>query len=105
MAQQIPLVPLSSAPRTPGEAELFHALETIQPELMAMTRLFSLPDSLWGPPPAFALTVRADADAYTAAAVADRQAEEWTAVQEDWINEARNAAVFYEDNYAGVGVQ
>ena len=67
MAQQIPLVPLSSAPRTPGEAELFHALETIQPELMAMTRLFSLPDSLWGPPPAFALTVRADADAYTAA--------------------------------------
>ena len=45
-----------------------------------------------------------DTAAYTAAALADRQAEEWDAVQEDWINEARNAAVFYEDNYAGVGL-
>ena len=46
-----------------------------------------------------------DPKTYTAAALADRQAEEWDAVQEDWLNEARNAAVFYEDNYAGVGVQ
>ena len=45
-----------------------------------------------------------DTAAYTAAALADRQAEEWDAVQEDWITEARTAAVFYEDNYAGVGL-
>ena len=55
--------------------------------------------------PAGAASFEDNADDYAAAAVADRQAEEWTAVQEDWINEARNAAVFYEDNYAGVGVQ
>ena len=41
----------------------------------------------------------------THAALAARQTEEWDAVQEDWLNEARNAATFYEDNYAGVGVQ
>jgi len=46
-----------------------------------------------------------DPQTYTAAALADRQTQEWDAVQEDWINEARNAAVFYEENYAGVGVQ
>ena len=46
-----------------------------------------------------------DPTAYTAAALASVQAEEWEAVQEDWLNEARNAAVFYEDNYAGVGVK
>ncbi|MBQ6357987.1 MAG: hypothetical protein IJI97_03385, partial [Clostridia bacterium] len=44
-------------------------------------------------------------ETFTAAALAVRQTEEWDAVQEDWLNEARNAAVFYEDNYAGVGVQ
>ena len=31
------------------------------------------------------------------ASISDEQAK-------DWINEARNAAVFYEDNYAGVGL-
>ena len=46
-----------------------------------------------------------DADASTAAALASRQAEEWESIQEDWTNEARNAAEFYEKNYAGVGVQ
>ena len=46
-----------------------------------------------------------DADAYTAAALASRQAEEWESIQEDWTREARNAAEFYEKNYAGVGVQ
>ncbi len=46
-----------------------------------------------------------DPAAYTAAALSAQQEQEWTAVQEDWISEARNAAVFYEDNYAGVGVQ
>ena len=46
-----------------------------------------------------------DAEAYTAAALAEQQQKEWDAVQEDWLSEARNAAVFYEENYAGVGVQ
>ena len=41
---------------------------------------------------------------YTAAALAERQNEEWNAIQEDWVNEARNAAEFFEENYAGVGV-
>ena len=54
--------------------------------------------------PAGAVSFEDDAAAYTAAAVADRQAEEWNAVQEDWINEARNAAEFFEENYAGVGL-
>ena len=45
-----------------------------------------------------------DVAAYTAAALADKQEEEWEAVQEDWLTEARNAATFYEDNYAGVGL-
>ena len=45
-----------------------------------------------------------DVEAYTAAALADKQEEEWEAVQEDWLTEARNAATFYEDNYAGVGL-
>ena len=55
-------------------------------------------------PVAGAVAFEDNADAYTAAALADRQADEWNAVQEDWVNEARNAAVFYEDNYAGVGL-
>ena len=46
-----------------------------------------------------------DAEAYTAAALAEQQQKEWDAVQADWLSEARNAAVFYEENYAGVGVQ
>ena len=46
-----------------------------------------------------------DVAAYTAAALSTQQAKEWEAVQEDWQNEARNAAVFYEDNYASVGVK
>ena len=54
--------------------------------------------------PAGAASFEDDAEAYAAAALTDRQTEEWNAVQEDWINEARNAAVFYEDNYAGVGL-
>ncbi len=45
-----------------------------------------------------------NAAAYTAAALSEKQAEEWNTIQEDWVNEARNAAVFYEDNYAGVGL-
>ena len=56
-------------------------------------------------PVAGAVAFEDNADAYTAAALADRQADEWNAVQEDWVNEARNAAVFYEDNYANVGKQ
>ena len=44
-----------------------------------------------------------NAAAYTAAALEETRIEEWNAVQEDWLNEARNAAVFYEENYAGVG--
>ena len=55
--------------------------------------------------PAGAAAFEDDPEAYTAAALFDRQAEEWNAVQEDWLHEARNAATFYEDNYAGVGVQ
>ena len=54
--------------------------------------------------PAGAAAFDDDPEAYTAAALFDRQAEEWNAVQEDWLHEARNAAVFYEDNYAGVGL-
>ena len=54
--------------------------------------------------PAGAAAFDDDPAAYTAAALADKQAEEWNAVQEDWLHEARNAATFYEDNYAGVGL-
>ena len=39
-----------------------------------------------------------------AAALASKQDEEWTAIQADWLTEARNAAEFFEDNYANVGV-
>ena len=46
-----------------------------------------------------------NAAAYTAAALAEKQDREWDAVQEDWLSEARNAAVFYEENYAIVGKQ
>ncbi len=55
--------------------------------------------------PAGAVSFDDDPDTFTAAAVADRQTEEWSMVQEDWTNEARNAAEFYEDNYADVGKQ
>ncbi len=54
--------------------------------------------------PSGAAAFEDDPAAYTAAALADRQAEEWNAVQEDWTNEARNAAEFFEENYAGVGL-
>ena len=36
-------------------SELSAALETIQPELMAMTRLFGLPDENWNPPARYAM--------------------------------------------------
>ncbi|MBQ3160071.1 MAG: hypothetical protein IJC00_06365 [Clostridia bacterium] len=55
--------------------------------------------------PAGASSFDDDPETFTAAALSARQTEEWNAVQEDWLNEARNAATFYEDNYAGVGVQ
>ena len=55
--------------------------------------------------PAGEAAFKDNAAAYTAAALADKQANEWDAVQEDWLNEARNAAVFYEENYAIVGKQ
>ena len=55
--------------------------------------------------PAGTASFEDDAEAYTAAALAEQQQKEWDAVQEDWLSEARNAAVFYEENYAGVGVQ
>ena len=55
--------------------------------------------------PAGAASFDDDPETFTAAALSARQTEEWNAVQEDWLNEARNAATFYEDNYAGVGVK
>ena len=55
--------------------------------------------------PAGAKAFDEDAAAYTAAALAAKRIEEWEAIQEDWLQEARNAAVFYEDNYADVGVK
>ena len=55
--------------------------------------------------PAGTASFEDDVAAYTAAALAEQQQKEWDAVQEDWLSEARNAAVFYEENYAGVGVQ
>ena len=55
--------------------------------------------------PAGTASFEDDAEAYTAAALAEQQQKEWDAVQADWPSEARNAAVFYEENYAGVGVQ
>ncbi len=55
--------------------------------------------------PAGASSFDDDPETFTAAALSARQTEEWDAVQEDWLNEARNAATFYEDNYAGVGVK
>ena len=54
--------------------------------------------------PAGSASFEDDPAAFTAAALSDRQADEWAAVQEDWENEARNAAEFFEDNYAGVGL-
>lgn len=54
--------------------------------------------------PAGSAAFEDDPAAFTAAALADQQAREWDAIQEDWTQEARNAAVFYEDNYAGVGL-
>ena len=55
--------------------------------------------------PAAEVAFEDNAAAYTAAALAEKQATEWDAVQEDWVSEARNAAVFYEENYANVGKQ
>ena len=55
--------------------------------------------------PAGTASFEDDAAAYTAAALAEQQQKEWDAVQADWLSEARNAAVFHEENYAGVGVQ
>ena len=54
--------------------------------------------------PAGAAAFEDDPETYTKAALAEKQAEEWDAVQEDWLHEARNAAAFYEENYAGVGL-
>ena len=54
--------------------------------------------------PAGASAFEDDPETYTKAALAEKQTEEWNAVQEDWLHEARNAATFYEDNYAGVGL-
>ena len=54
--------------------------------------------------PAGSAAFEDDPAAFTAAALADQQAKEWDAVQADWLNEARNAAEFFEDNYAGVGL-
>ncbi len=65
--------------------------------LYLIKRLADLPEG--------AVSFDADPAAFTAAALANKQIEEWEAVQEDWVNEARNAAVFYEDNYASVGVK
>ena len=48
-----------------NQEELTNALETIQPELMAMTRLFSLPDAVWDPPARFRMQAAADGDTYT----------------------------------------
>ena len=36
-------------------SELSAALETIQPELLAMTRFFGLPDAYWDPPARYVL--------------------------------------------------
>ncbi len=45
-------------------SELAEALETIQPELLAMTRLFGLPDEGWQPPYRFTLSCRAEGGLY-----------------------------------------
>ena len=45
-------------------SELSAALETIQPELLAMTRLFGLPDEHWNPPARYVLTAEELPDSY-----------------------------------------
>ena len=45
-------------------SELSAALETIQPELLAMTRLFGLPDEYWNPPARYVLTAEELQDSY-----------------------------------------
>ena len=45
-------------------SELSAALETIQPELLAMTRLFGLPDEYWNPPARYVLTAEELPDSY-----------------------------------------
>ena len=45
-------------------SELSSALETIQPELLAMTRLFGLPDAYWDPPARYQLQAEELPDAY-----------------------------------------
>ena len=72
-------------------------------ELLQVGDAFYLIQRL-GDLPAGAAAFDDDAAAYTAAALNERQAQEWDMVQDDWLSEARNAAVFYEDNYAGVGM-
>ena len=74
-----------------------------------VSELLQVEDSFYlikrlGDVPAGSAAFEDDPAVFTAAALTDRQAEEWDAVQEDWTSEARNAAVFYEDNYAGVGL-
>ncbi len=52
----------------PGDADsratLAEALETIQPELLAMTRLFGMPDTVWQLPFRFTLCCGAEGDSY-----------------------------------------
>lgn len=43
-------------------------------------------------------------EACEAAALQEKQDSEWAAVQDSWFTEARNAAVYHEDNYARVGL-
>ena len=71
-------------------------------ELVQVGDSFYLVKRLSDVPAGTAVFEDAAAD-YTAAALTQKQAQEWDAVQEDWLSEARNAAVFYEENYAGVG--
>jgi hypothetical protein len=74
-----------------------------------VSELLQIEDSFYlikrlGDLPSTSAAFEDDPAAFTAAALADKQAEEWSAVQEDWTREARNAAEFFEDNYAGVGL-
>lgn len=45
-------------------SELSAALETIQPELLAMTRLFGLPDAYWDPPARYRMQAEELPDTY-----------------------------------------
>ena len=48
----------------PDPAELNAALQTIHPELLAMTRLFGLPDEYWNPPARYVMRAETLSDAY-----------------------------------------